>query len=225
VLVAAAVVPTPPLLVPEVAGGSAHLDGDLREAAVEAVRRLAAVDADRLVVVGQAPRTGPAPGGWDFRPWGVAHPAERPAARLSLALSIGTWLLDQVGGRATVVQGLSPSLSRPRAAELGAALVAEGRVALLVCGDGTARRDPKAPGAFDDRAEGFDAALETALRAADPAALLALDPLLAEALLVSGLTALQVLAGAAGEGAFTARVDYARAPYGVGYVVAEWALT
>jgi hypothetical protein len=224
VLVAAAVVPTPPLLVPEVAGGTAPVDADLRAAALAATARLLATAPDRVVVVGAAPRTQVATGGWDFRPYGVAHPPTAPAQPLPLALAIGAWLLDQLGGPPcpVVLQGVAPAVPRQRAAELGAALVADGRVGLLVCGDGSARRDPKAPGAFDERAEGFDAALVEALHPADPAGLLALDPLLAEALMVSGLAALQVLAGAAAGGTWTAQVDYAAAPYGVGYAVAGW---
>lgn len=74
-LVAAAVCPCPPLLVPQVAGGAApELDG-LRAACADAVGVLAASRPDRLVVVGPAepPGGGPfaagAPG--SFRPFGV----------------------------------------------------------------------------------------------------------------------------------------------------------
>jgi hypothetical protein len=62
VLVAAAVVSTPPLLVPEVAAGSAERDADLRATAVAAVGRLLATGPDRLVVVGEAATTGPLSG-------------------------------------------------------------------------------------------------------------------------------------------------------------------
>ncbi|MCW2620621.1 MAG: hypothetical protein JWL64_223, partial [Frankiales bacterium] len=213
-LTAAALVPVPPLLVPEVAGGSAARDDDLREACRAAVSTLLASRPDRVVVIGLAPRTEVYPGSWDFRPWGVAHPAVPPADRLPLALAIGAWLLDTTPGGVAVdrvLQGVT-SIPRARAADLGAALVADGRIGLLICGDGSARRDEKAPGHFDPRAGGFDDAVVAAVSGAEPRALLDLDPLLAEALLVSGLPGWQVLAGAAAGGAWTAQVGYAGAP-------------
>ncbi|MBB0247370.1 hypothetical protein FNQ90_25415, partial [Streptomyces alkaliphilus] len=53
-LAAAAVCPCPPLLVPALAAGAARETEELREACRTALRRLLAVDADRLVVVGPA---------------------------------------------------------------------------------------------------------------------------------------------------------------------------
>jgi hypothetical protein len=224
VLTGAAFVPVPPLLVPEVAGGSAARDEDLRVACREAVSTLLATGPDRLFVLGAAPRTHVHTGSWDFRPWGVAHPAVPPVEGLPLALAIGSWLLDTTPGGADVprvLQGLK-AVPRARLVDLGGALVADGRVGLLVCGDGTARRDEKAPGHLDPRAAPYDEAILAALAGADPDALLALDPLLAEALLVSGLPGWQLLAGAAGGAAWTAKVHYAAAPYGVGYVAGSW---
>lgn len=220
-LIAAALVPVPPLLVPEVAGGSADRDADLRAACLDVVRALAG--AERIVVIGAAPETRAYAGSWDFRPWGVQHPAEPAPARLPLALAIGAWLLDKTGSTSPrTYQGVSARLPRPRAVELGAALVGDVPTALLVCGDGSARRDEKAPGHHDPRAEGFDAQVESTVRNADPAALLTLDPMLAERLLVDGLASWQVLAGAATSGSWTAQVPYSAAPYGVGYLAAIW---
>jgi hypothetical protein len=96
----------------------------------------------------------------------------------------------------------------------------------MVLGDGTTRRTERAPGAFDPRAEPLDGAVEAALAAGDPDRLLDLDPAMAAALGVGGRVAWQVLAGAwkvlaAGRSA-QGRVDYAGAPFGVGYVVARW---
>jgi hypothetical protein len=75
-LVAAAVCPCPPLLVPEVAAGAAPELDTLRAACADAVGVLAAARPDRLVVVAPARRPGRgvfppgAPG--SFRPYGVA---------------------------------------------------------------------------------------------------------------------------------------------------------
>jgi aromatic ring-opening dioxygenase LigB subunit len=95
------------------------------------------------------------------------------------------------------------------------------RVALLVVGDGSARRTPAAPGYFDERAEAFDASAETAIRDGDMAALAGLDAGLAAELMATGRAAWQVLAGAAGpERRATGEVLYSDAPFGVAYLVA-----
>ena len=106
------------------------------------------------------------------------------------------------------------------------------RTALLVLGDGSARRSPKAPGHFDERAAAFDAAVEKAVRAGDLDALLDVNPALARELMATGRPAWQVLAGAlrAGAGPEGARggpaapavdVQYAGDPFGVKYLVAS----
>jgi aromatic ring-opening dioxygenase LigB subunit len=113
------------------------------------------------------------------------------------------------------------------AGSAGAAAVPDDRpVALLVMGDGTARRGEKAPGYADPRAEAFDATVVRALAGGDPRTLADLDPTLAAELLVAGRAPWQVLAGAAlaarPGGAWRADLRYADAPYGVGYAVASW---
>lgn len=222
-LVAAAVVPTPPLLVPELAGGSAHLDDDLRVACDEAVQVLLAARPDRVVVVGAAPFTGPLTGSWDWCGFGVAVSALPAVARLPLAPAIGVWLLDRAGTAvARRVHGVAPDLPAIACADLGRALVAHDRVALLVCGDGSACRDVKAPGHLDPRAEGFDAAAARALATGDAASLLDLDRALAHELLASGPPAWQVLAGAAGSSSFDCALTFETARYGVAYLVATW---
>ncbi|MBI0382626.1 hypothetical protein JBE27_41800, partial [Streptomyces albiflaviniger] len=60
-LIAAAVCPCPPLLVPEVAAGAApELDG-LRAECFEVIHALAAARPDRLIVLGPADRAGRGP--------------------------------------------------------------------------------------------------------------------------------------------------------------------
>lgn len=220
-LTAAAIVPTPPLLVPEVAGAAQH-DDELRQSALDVVRALGGSGAERVVVLGAAPATQVLEGSWDMRPWGVAHPPRPPQHRLPLALAIGDWLLDTAGSSLPRVhQGLAPDADTRALAD---SLVNDVPTALLVCADGSACRDPKAPGHFNERAHGFDADLERALRTADTAALTALDPALAGELLVTGLPAFQVLAQAQGARGqrWTARVPLVTAPYGVLYVTALW---
>ncbi len=205
---AAVFVPTPPLLVPEVAGGSADRDDDLRTACREAVATLAS--ADRLVVVGSAPRSRVYEGRWDPRPFGVRGPE---VTALPYALGIGEWLTRGFG-LPTTFYGVADEAD-------DAALLGAGRVGLLVCGDGSARRDEKAPGYSDPRAAAFDEQAQIALASGDPDRLLALDPALGDELMATGVRPWHVLGLAAGHRR-RAEVTYAHAPYGVAYLVGTW---
>ncbi|SCK49800.1 class III extradiol dioxygenase subunit B-like domain-containing protein [Streptomyces sp. WMMB 322] len=236
-LVAAATCPSPPLLVPEVAGGAAHEMDAARAACDEALGALAEARPDRLVVVGPAEQsargTHPQGARGSFRGFGVdmevsLGKGEPPAdARpLPSSLAVGAWLLDREGWTAAPVEGLGVGepLSRVRCEETGRQLAAgTERVALLVMGDGTNCRTVKAPGYFDERATAFDAEAARALGTADADALLALDEELAYELNAAGRSCWQVLAGAAGGGsALRGRLLYDEAPYGVGYFVTSW---
>ena len=118
--------------------------------------------------------------------------------------------------------GVAATAGAEECSALGRELAAGPRTALLACGDGTARRDDKAPGHFFPAAAGFDERVDAALQAGDPAGLLALDAEEASQLWVGGRPAWQVLAGAAEGGRWDAEVSYAAEPYGVHYVVATW---
>lgn len=239
-LVAAAVCPCPPLLVPEVAAGAAPELDDLRAACADAVGVLAASRPDRLVVIGPAERSGRgafAEGAQgSFRPFGVAldvrlgrtdaltdPPAAEPVRALPPSLAVGAWLLRGWSAAPVTAIGVGEPLEQERCAAVGRELAAaHGRLALLVMGDGSACRTLKAPGYLDERAAPFDAAVAAALAAADTAALAALDAELAEALKVSGRAPWQVLAGAAQEAGLSGELLHETAPYGVGYYVATW---
>ncbi len=219
-LLAAAVVPAAPLLVPALAAGSAGVDGALRAEVLDTVRWLADGPGE-IVVVAPAPLTGPAAGTWDWSGFGVAARGPGGGPALPAALAVGAWLLAEVApDRPATLVGVSERDAPEHCAALGARL-ARDQVRLLVVGDGSARRTEKAPGHLDARAAGFDADVERALDAADPAALLALDPVLARELMAAGRPAWQVLAGAAA-GDWAGAVRLADAPYGVGYLVARW---
>ncbi|KOT50211.1 MULTISPECIES: class III extradiol dioxygenase subunit B-like domain-containing protein [Streptomyces] len=234
-LVAAAVCPCPPVLVPEVASGAApELDG-LRAAALDAVGVLAAARPDRLVVVGPAEQAGRGPHGQgavgSFRGFGVdldvslgasETPPERP---LPPSLSVGAWLLARTDWADAPVEGLGVGepLAADRCVQVGREIAASAeRVALLVMGDGSACRTVKAPGYYDERAEDFDAAVARALGAADTEALVGLDAELASELKASGRVCWQVLAGAAEGAGLRGELLREEAPYGVGYFVAAW---
>ncbi|MGP4027718.1 hypothetical protein [Actinomadura sp. 3N407] len=248
-LVSAAVCPHPPILVPAVAGEAAPELDTLRAACDEAVRRLTGRQAgpggrpsagtqgyrpvDALVVVGGAPGTrsyGPdanatlRPYGLD---WTIPDEPKDGAEELPLSLTIGRWLLERhdadLGAR---YESVAFDASPEECVSLGRRLAESAdRVALLVMGDGSACRSEKAPGYLDGRARPYDEVVARALGDADAAALAALDPGLSQELRAAGRAAWQVLAGAVGEGGFTAALLADEAPYGVGYFVAAWSQT
>ncbi|MEU8918099.1 class III extradiol dioxygenase subunit B-like domain-containing protein [Streptomyces nigrescens] len=234
-LVAAALCPCPPLLVPEVAAGAAPELDALRAACLDAIGVLAAARPDRLVVLGPVDEAGggPYPQGaiGSFRgfgvdlevPLGAAETA--PDRELPPSLSVGAWLLSRTDWDDAPVEalGVARSLPRDRCLAIGQEIAAAApRVALLVLGDGSACRTVKAPGYFDERAEGFDAEVARALGNADIAALAALGEEPAAGLQASGRACWQVLAGAAQDAGLSGRLLREEAPYGVGYFVAAW---
>ncbi|MFA1539297.1 hypothetical protein [Actinomadura monticuli] len=227
-LVAAAVCPHPPVLVPEMAGEAApELDG-LRAACDRAVGRLAGADA--LVVVGGAAETRPygADAYASLRPYGLgwtspADPADGAEA-LPLSLTIGRWLLERQGlADGARYQAVAFDAEPDVCMALGRELVEGGDVALLVMGDGSACRSEMAPGYLDVRARPYDEGVARALGTADADALAALDPELSRDVQAAGRAAWQALAGAAGGApGLTGELLADEAPYGVGYFAACW---
>ena len=217
------------MIVPAVATGAAsELDG-LRTACDEAVARLLAASPDTVCVVGAAETTAEHrfPYRASFAEWGVpveAHLGEPgpDTPVLPLSVGVGVWLLSRAGGASCRVVTVAAAAPPEECVQLGERLAHAGRLVLLVMGDGTACRDLKAPGYLDPRAEPFDATVAKALADADPAALLALDPVLADELMVAGRAPWQVLAGAV-TAPMRGEVLYDAAPYGVQYTVASWA--
>jgi hypothetical protein len=230
VLVAAAFVPSAPVLVPEVAAGAAHELDDLREACDAAVEELLDADLDLLIVLGSAPRSGPYPAdaAGSFAPYGVdVTIGGEGAVELPLSLTVGYWLLERCDWAGdTLTFGVAGDESSERCAALGAGLAERAnRVGLVVVGDGSATRTPKAPGSFDERAEAFDAAVDEALADPSGTGLAGLDPTLAAELMADGRAAWQVAAGLAAASTsrmWDARLLRSEAPYGVHYAVATW---
>ncbi|MCF1645742.1 class III extradiol dioxygenase subunit B-like domain-containing protein [Streptomyces indiaensis] len=235
-LVAAAVCPCPPLLVPDVAAGAAPELDAARAACTDALGVLAAARPGRLVVVGPQDGAGietyPEGTAGTFRGFGVGLDVRLGAAegadttpRLPYSLAVAAWLLERTVWCDAPVEGLGVGESSPPelCVRTGGDIAArDERVALLVMGDASACRTLKAPGYLDERAAPFDAEVARALGAADLAALTALDTGLAHELKVSGRAPWQVLAGAAEGANLGGSLLYEDAPYGVGYVVAAW---
>ncbi|MCW2875418.1 hypothetical protein [Actinacidiphila oryziradicis] len=230
-LVAAAVCPCPPLIVPEVAVGAAPELDPLRAACADAIGVLAASRPDLLVVVGAGAQARMWEGGGagSLREYGVPLDVFLGTGGvvgppLVSSLTVAAWLLGrtQVAAplHACAVPADAPA-DRMLGLGRGLAELAD-RVVLLVMGDGSACRTVKAPGYLDERAESFDAAVTAALADADTAALAGLDDRLAAELQAAGRAPWQVLAGAAEGAGLGGRLLYEEAPYGVGYFVAAW---
>jgi hypothetical protein len=229
VIAAAALCPWPPLLVRELTGADPVLP-ELRSACAAAVATMLAAGPEAVAVVAPGPQTGQWPGdgrldvaafgGWPVRAGDTTRPVLPPAA------GIGAYLLDQAGYQGPrLIWTVSEGEPASGCAGLGAELAGLGgsgqRTGLLVLGDGSARRGPRAPGYVDERAAAFDDAWQRAIRAGDLPALLDVDPGLARELMATGRPAWQVLAGACPGPLRTVDVGYAGDPFGVMYLVAS----
>ena len=168
-----AVVPEPPLLVPELATGATVETAALRAACREAAHRLAAPrrrgsrSARTPAAAGRCrPTRGGASSGSVSRPSWSASERRTPRARsiplCRCPLLIAGWLRD---GLAVTVRGelVAPDADPPRVVATRRARSPREDVALLVVGDGAATHTEKAPGYLDERAGPFDDVVAVAL--------------------------------------------------------------
>lgn len=231
-IVAAVFLPHPPLLLREyasLADPGADLRGRCRGALSEAAR----LGVDRWVVLTGVDRTAP----------GISTRAPL-GQRVAEELLDGVDLIQPNPGN-SVLQSASTPHPEPvqrtelpglrvvpvpfdadgaEVADAGSRLVAlsgDVRTAVLVMGDGSARRGEKAPGHLDERAFAFDDLVVGALAAGDPGPLKDLDAELAAELLVAGRAAWQVMAAAA-PGPARVVSTHAEDPFGVLYPVTVW---
>lgn len=228
-IVAAAVCPHPPLLARELTGRQ-DAAAELRAACLEVVTALVATRPEVVVVVGGADRSGPhpVPIRTRFDEYGGGLAGRGAPDPVPLSVRIGCRLLHDAGSTvpAELVTVAWDAPARD-VEELGRILARRPeRIALLVLGDGSARRGELAPGYLDERAFDLDAEIARALTDGDAAALRRLDPGLAAELMVGGRAAFQVLAAAvsAQPGQVRARMRYRDDPFGVMYFVALWQL-
>jgi hypothetical protein len=231
----AAVLPHPPLLVPELVGDGAEQVVPVLSACDRVLARVRSVpgvgSTVPLVLVGGGGLTRRHPSSAWGSLAGFGVPVHAPARHgddlptLPLSLTVGRWLLDrgQPDGIAPVLQEVAADASPAICADLGRSLRREvGPAVWLVLGDGSACRSERAPGFLDPRAEQLDGAVADALHRGDPAALAALDPQLCRELLVGGRAAWQVLAGAVPRSPAGSELALACAPFGIGYLVGLW---
>lgn len=233
-LVAAAVCPHPPALVPEATGAAGASENDaaelrqLRTTCDDAVGTLLATRPDLLAVVGSGPAsaTYPATAAGGLHEYGVQFTIGTGSPVLPLSLTIGKWLLARNASVPAVeLHAIAAHAASDDCRALGARIVSgKPRVAMLLMGDGPGRRARQAPGAVDAEADSFDAEVTAALAHADTQRLAMLDPEVATALFAAGRPAWQALAGAAAQGGneLDARLTYSAAPFEVSYYVATW---
>jgi hypothetical protein len=236
VIVRVAVLPQPPLLVPELVAGQ---DAEVRRVRAEclaaagrlarAAPRWVAVAADSAVS-DSARVVGPLAAG-TFRGYGVDVPVRLSAAAeispdpgMPLPALIAGWLREQAGAEEVRVSLVPPDLPPADCRDFGERLDPDEPVGLLVLGDGSHRHGERAVGRPDERAAGFDESVRAALAAADPAALLALDPDLAATLGAVGRAPWQILAGVIGKDGRDWECAHSSllVPFGVAYHVAVW---
>jgi hypothetical protein len=224
VLSAIAIVPSAPILVPELASGTAAELADL----TDAVRCAAQALPSRWVAVGVGPEDGRvrpdavgtfAGYGADVRVTLVpgATGAVQP---LPLCALIAGWLRGSVNAAATVdARVFSGELAPAVALEYGRVLRAEldaatDPVGVLVVADGANTLTAAAPGGFEPDSVARQADWDDALATGDVTAIAGLSGVL-------GRVAYQVLAGLAGPDPKATEL-YRGAPYGVGYFVGTW---
>lgn len=222
--VAVAFCPSPPLLVPAVEGRAAAETVALRRACAEAVAAMLAACPEVVVVVGDGGppgvRFGPGDAG-DLRGFGVD--VELPfdgrvrsgGRRVPLEHTVGAWLLHEAR-----YPGMRVGVSPADVAQLLRDLPCP--VGILAMGDGSARRSVKAPGYLDASAGAFDAGVSSALATGDVDSLAVLDPEEGRRLLAAGVPTWRAVGTALAGRGVTARLHYDDAPFGVGYLVADW---
>ncbi|AYJ51893.1 hypothetical protein D8W71_15740 [Rhodococcus sp. P1Y] len=235
-----ALVPSPPLLVPELTGNSPSEASIVRDAALRASRHIADV-ADRWLVVGtgdRGRRIGPRSSG-TFAGYGVDVPvtlsadvdgesANEADTQLPLPALIAGWLRGEAAPSVEAeILIVGRDDTRAECTRIGRDLRAEmdadqGSVGLLVVGDGATTLTAKAPGSFDERAEALQTTIDDALATADLTVLSGLDRRLCREVGVDGVAAWQVLASVVADDRLDAHALYRGSPFGVGYFVGTW---
>ena len=221
-----ALVPSAPVMVPELAGGATSELQDLAAAVSVAVAELPA----RWFVVGVGvcdnvigPGTVGTFGGYgvDVRvalsPHSVGEPKPLPLCAL-----VAGWVRTSLAADASAEvwvyaadHGVDAALARGRALRAEVDAITD-PVGVLVVADGANTLTASAPGGYDPESPAVQAALDDALSVGDTEALTRLPDG------IVGRVAYQVLAGLIGPSPSSARELYRGAPYGVGYSVGVW---
>lgn len=239
---AAALVPSPPLLVPELTGGAADETDDLRVAVRTVVSELAE-HARSWIAVGAGPvATSIAPPiRGTFRGYGMdvevsfGAPTSSSATDdgpadpgLPLAALVAGWVRGAYAPNVDVRMHVLPPQTTPSdcsafGRELRKSMDCDDTPrGLLVVGDGANTLSPGAPGGYDSEAESVQAALSAALADGDAHVLADLDHETAARFGIGGRMPWQILAGVFGQTRPRCVTEYSAAPYGVAYHVGMW---
>ncbi len=225
VLSAIAIIPSAPVMVPELAANAADELADLRQAVFAAAAALPS----RWIVVGVDSADtvwGPYAAG-TFAGYGVdrrvtlSPDAPDVPTRLPLCALVAGWVRGQVRPDAHAEvrvydAGHDVDAALTRGRRLRAAIdEAANPIGVLVVADGAHTLTPSAPGGYDPDSVPVQAALDDALAAGNTAALTRLPDT------VVGRVAYQLLAGLVPSPRL-AKELYRGAPYGVGYFVGVW---
>jgi hypothetical protein len=226
VLSAIAIIPSAPVLVPELANGAADEVAELRAAMTAAVATLP----PRWIAVGVGAADGVVgpEGVGTFAGFGVDVPvrlsphATGQPADLPLCALIAGWIRAEAQPDAVVqVRVYDDSHDAATAVDLGRQLRGEidrsaEPTGVLIAADGANTLTPSAPGGHQPDDVDVQRALDDALASGDVAALTRLPAQ------VRGRVAFGVLAGLAEPVPRSAKELYRCAPYGVGYFAGVW---
>lgn len=225
---AIAIVPSAPVLVPELAGAAAGELAELRAAVIAAAGELP----PRWIAVGVAAAdTVVAPDGvGTFAGFGVevrirlSPGAPTAPADLPLCALFTGWLRAQAQPEASAevrvhAADLAPDAAMARGRRLRTEVEqAADPIGVLIVADGATTLTPAAPGGYHADDVDVQRALDDALATGDLAALAGLPDQ------VVGRVAFQVLAGLAGPAPRSTKELHRAAPYGVGYFAGVWQL-
>jgi hypothetical protein len=227
---AIAIVPSAPVLVPELAGTAAAEIADLRAAVLAAAKALP--DSWIAVGVGAGDEVWAPETTGSFAGYGVdirvalspdaLSPEANSGADLPLSALIAGWIRGQAQPNARLrVHTYATTLASSEALARGRAMRAEleeqaAPVGILVVADGCHTLTPSAPGGHDPASVPVQTVVDDAVAAGDVAALSGLPAA------VVGRVAFAVLAGLAEPGPHSATELYRGAPFGVGYSVGLW---
>lgn len=222
---AIAIIPSAPVLVPELAGAAAAEVADLRAAVIAAAATLPprwiAIGVGRADGVFGCDRAGTFAGfGADL---GVRlSPHARRRAELPLCALVAAWVRGQARPDARAQVRVYCGGDDPGAAQLRVRRLREeieraaDPTGVLVVADGANTLTAAAPGGYRPGDTAVQLALDDALACGDPTALTRLPGQ------VVGRVAFGVLAGLTGVAPRSAKELYRGAPYGVGYFAGVW---
>ncbi|MGW0158371.1 hypothetical protein ACWDUN_03515 [Mycobacterium sp. NPDC003323] len=220
-LAAIALIPSAPILVPELAGAAAAEVADLRAAVLTATAQLperwVAIASGVTEAIIGSHAVGTFAGYGADVPVALSPQADGPVTELPLAALITGWVRAQVAPTATAEVRLYGADGVDAGRRLRTLLDASADpVGVLVVADGANTLTASAPGGFEPESVPAQGALDDALAAGDAAAVhRAAAPAV-------GCHAYRVLTGLVGASPVAATELYRGAPYGVGYFVGAW---